>query len=273
MKRCIILLLIFVLCLSGCKKEQTHLPEASEIPEGVDWRVWEACIPATLNMGQEQVDVLYTMDEIYLTIYYDRPEQELLDRITILTPLTDLQYSMDHLRILDMDGDGYDDIRIADMLQNGDRTIDCWLWDPQSKSYLYAPEYSQVQSQIGADTSWMEGKNLDSGVWETPDGTEDLLVWMDGQTIWVYLDQREEQLVGQAQIPELLSEEAQEYVQMGLFWDCMDLNGDGWGDLQLPYRWAESEDGMLYQYAYCWMWNESAQTFDLDVLQSDMPMM
>ena len=275
MKRVFILFVILALCLCGCKKKPEEVPSTpgmQEAPEGVDWRVWEAGIPVTMQMGQEQVNALIVMDEIYLSVYYDRLEQELIGRITILTPLTDLQYSIDHLRVLDMDGDGYDDIRIADMLQNGDRTIDCWVWDADKKEYLYAPEYSQVQTEIGADTSWMEGKILENGVREIPDGIQEILVWLEDQTIHIYLDDREEQLIALAQIPQPLSPEAQEYVQMGLYWDLSDLNGDGWGDLQLPYRWKEDADGSFYQYAYCWIWDEPSQSFALDTLLSNTPM-
>lgn len=275
MKRFVILLLLLALALSGCKKQPEEVvssPGVPEAPEGVDWRLWEEGIPVTMQMGEEQVETLIVMDEIYLSVYYDREVQELIGRITILTPLTDLQYSMDHLRVLDMDGDGYDDIRLTDMLQNGDRTIDCWLWDAEKKDYLYAPEYSQVQEEFGADASWQEGKQLDNGVREIPDGLEEILVWLEDQTIHIYLDDREEQLIAQVQIPEKLSQEAQDYVQEGLYWDMTDLNGDGWGDLQLPYRWKEDADGSFYQYAYCWLWNEETQEFKLDWVLSNTPM-
>ena len=37
MKRILILLLAIALCLTGCKKKQTDLPGAEEVPEGIDW--------------------------------------------------------------------------------------------------------------------------------------------------------------------------------------------------------------------------------------------
>ena len=59
MKRLLILLLAVVLCLSGCKENaQSDLPGVETVPEGIDWKLWEQYVPATLTLGQEQVDVL-----------------------------------------------------------------------------------------------------------------------------------------------------------------------------------------------------------------------
>lgn len=273
MKRFLILLLAIVLCLCGCKKEQqsTDISGAETVPEGVDWKTWEQYVPATMQMGEEAVDVLIGLDAIHLAVYYDQDEQELLGSITILTPLTDVEYSKSRLRIMDMNGDGYDDISIPDMLPDGDRIIDSWMWLPGEQTYLYAPEYSEVQSDIGADTSWQQGKHLISGVRDTPDGGQDLLFWVDGQTVHIYEDTRDEHLVAQVQIPEPLSETAREELLARSFWECTDRNGDGWGDLQLSYRWEETETG-VFVYAYCWLWDVSAGTYVYDLRLSAEPL-
>lgn len=274
MKRMLILLLVLCLCLCGCKKEnqRTDIPGGETAPEGVDWRNWEQYAPYTIAMGEETVNVLVGMDEIHLAVYYDQEEQELLGSITILTPLSDVDYSKMRLRIMDVNGDGYDDVSIPDMLSNGDRTIDCWVWDPTAEGYLYAPEYSKVQSDIGADISWREGKNLVSGTRDTPDGGEGLLVWLEEQTLHIYLDKREETLLDQVKIPEPLSPEALSEARFHSFWECRDMNGDGWGDLQLPYRWEETENGVC-AYAYCWLWDSESGHFVLDKELSSNPMM
>ena len=262
MKRFLILLLIVALCLCGCKKEQkpTDISGGETVPEGVDWKAWEQYVPYTMTMGEETVDVLIGLDEIRLVVYYDKDEQEQLGSIAILTPLSDVEYSRSRLRIMDMDGDGYDDISVPDMLPGGDRTIDCWLWVPAEQTYLYAPEYSQVQSDIAADISWQQGKHLISGVRDTPEGSQNLLFWVDDQTIYIYEDKREETLLTQVQIPMPLSEEARNEVLARSYWDCIDRNGDGWGDLQLPYRWEQTESG-VFAYAHCWVWDLDAQTY------------
>ena len=272
MKRFLILLLVVSLCLCGCKKEQqsVDLPGGEEAPDGVDWKAWEQYVSATMQMGEESVNVLIGLDAIHLAVYYDQEEQELLGSITILTPLSDVEYSKQRLRIMDMDGDGYDDISIPDMLSNGDRTIDCWLWAPADQTYLYAPEYSQTQEGIGADISWQKGKHIISGVRDTPEGSEDLLFWVDGQTIYVYEDKREESLITQVQIPEPLSDQAREDVLASSYWECRDMNADGWGDLQLNYRWEETQNG-VFRYAYCWLWDEAAACFVLDADLSREP--
>lgn len=271
MKRILILLLAIALCLTGCKKKQTDLPGAEEVPEGIDWKMWEQYTPATLNMGGEPVDVLITLDNIHLAIYYDREKQELLGSITIPTPLSDADYSRERLRILDENQDGYDDICIPDMLQNGDRTMNWWLWDPGEDRYRYAPEYSQHQEDIGGDVAWMEGKHFISGTMDTPDGPQDLLIQVQDQELLVYLDTREEQLWGSAEIPAPLSEEAREHLQIYTYWDCPDLNGDGWGDLQLPCRWETAEDGSVYQYCHCWTWDPIGKTYVYDASASAQP--
>ena len=271
MKRFLILLLMLALCLTGCgkKKSNSDLPGAESVPEGIDWKVWDTYTPATLLMGEEAVDVLIALDETHLAVYYDREEQKLFGSFTILTPLSDVEYTREHLRIQDNNEDGYDDICVVDMLDNGDRTKDWWLWDVKEKQYVYAPEEATLQQDIGADISWMEGKTFDSGTMETPNGPQDLLVTVEGETIFVYLDSREEQLLGTAKIPAPLSQEALDYLQIYSYWDCMDLNGDGWGDLQLPYRWEETSDGALYLYCYVWMWDNG--TFVLDAARSKVP--
>ena len=274
MKRLFVLLLVIALCLCGCqkKKQPADIPGGEEAPEGVDWKAWEQYVPATMQMGEEQIDVLIGLDAIHLAVYYDRDEQELLGSITILNPLTDVEYSRSRLRIMDMDGDGYDDISVPDMLTNGDRTIDCWLWLPTEQTYLYAPEYSQTQSEIGGDVSWQLGKLLISGVRDTPDGGQNLLFWVDGQTINIYEDKREETLITQVQIPQPLSEEAWGDVLARTYWECRDRNGDGWGDLQLPFRWEETQHGM-FVYAHCWLWDAVTGTYVYDAALSAEPVM
>ena len=271
MKRLLILLLVFALCLCGCKKEPSViLPGGEEAPEGVDWKAWEQYIPYTMTMGEETVDVLIGLDAIHLAVYYDKEEQELMGSLTIMTPLSAVEYSKSRLRVMDVDGDGYDDISVPDMLPGGDRTIDCWLWVPEEQTYLYAPEYSQVQSDIAADISWKQGKHLISGVRDTPEGGQNLLLWVDGQTISIYEDKREETLITQVQIPEPLSEIAREEVLARSYWECTDRNGDGWGDLQLPYRWEETENG-LFVYAHCWLWDAGTNQFSYNNALSSEP--
>lgn len=274
MKRIFILLLILALCLSGCKKDKeppADIPGGETAPEGVSWKTWEQYVPYTLTMGEEKVDVLVGLDKIHLAVYYDKDEQELLGSITILTPLSDVDYSKMRLRIMDVNGDGYDDISVPDMLPDGDRIIDCWVWDPALEDYLYAPEYSKRQEDIGADISWQKGKNLQSGVRDTPSGGEGVLFWLDGQTVHIYLDQREETLLAQVQIPEPLSSDARFEALARSFWELRDMNGDGWGDLQLPYRWEDTENGFC-AYAYCWLWDAESQSFTLDTDRSGKPM-
>lgn len=272
MKKCLILLLIMALCLSGCKKQPTDIPGGEEVPEGIDWKVWDIYTPATLHMSEETVEVLIGLDAIHLAVYYDRDEQELLGSLTILEPLSDVEYSRERLRILDQNGDGYDDICIPDMLPDGDRTLNWWLWDAQEETYRYAPEYSQLQQQIGEDISWMAGKDFIGGTMDTPDGPQDLLILIEDQVIHVYLDARQEQLWGIAQIPEPLSGEAQEHLEVYTYWECWDRNGDGWGDLQMPCRWEEAADGSVYQYGYCWFWNPETETYVYDAAASAEPM-
>jgi len=272
MKRFLVLILILALCLAGCgkKKQPIDIPGGSAPPEGVEWKNWEQYTPHTMTMGEEKLDVLIALDAIHLAVYYDREEQELLGSLTILTPLSDVDYSRQRLRIVDLNGDGYDDISVPDLLTNGDRIIDSWLWEPTEKTYLYAPEYSQVQTDISADISWREGKHLVEGVRDAPEGNQDLLFWVDGQTINIYLDTREEQLLTQVQIPQPLSEAARTELNGRSFWDLRDMNADGWGDLQLPYRWEETENGVC-AYAYCWLWQESTGTYKLDQERSNTP--
>lgn len=271
MKRFLILLLVVALCLSGCKKKQTDIPGGREIPEGIDWKLWEDYTPVSLFMGEEMVDVLIALDAIHLAVYYDREEQELLGSITIPTPLSDVDYSRQRLRIEDQNGDGYDDICIPDMLSNGDRTMNWWLWDVDEKAYRYAPEDAQYQENIGGDISWQEGKHFISGTMDTPDGPQDLLILVEGQQVTVYLDQREEVIWGTVQTPKPLSAEAQEHLAIYTYWDCRDLNGDGWGDLQIPYRWEETADGSVSQYCYCWRWNPVTGSYDYDMAASGAP--
>ena len=272
MKRFLILLLVLAMCLTGCgkKKQPTDIPGGEEAPEGVDWRNWEQYISHTMTMGEERIDVLIGLDAIHLAVYYDRDEQELLGSLTIMTPLTDVEYSKGRLRIMDVNGDGYDDISVPDMLTNGDRLIECWVWDPAGGFYLYAPEYSQRQQNIGADTSWKTGKHLMEGIWDTPQDSQKLLLWVDGQTLNIYLDQREEQLMTQVQLPADMTQEAKAEMLGYSFWDLNDRNADGWGDLQIPYRWEETENGVCV-YAYCYLWQQESGTFQLDAERSKLP--
>ena len=272
MKRFLILLLIFSLTLCGCKKQTaTDISGLETTPEGVDWRVWDTYTPVTLTMGQESVDVLMGLDAIHLVIYYDREVQEELGKITILEPLSDVQYSMEHLRILDQNQDGYDDICIPDMLTSGDRVMNWWLWDPDGNRYQYSTEYSQTQEEIGGDISWQLDKDFAFGMMDTPDGPQDLLILVEEQQITIYLDTREETVFGTAQIPDPLSPEAKANLAFYTYWECRDLDGDGWGDLQLPYRWVEAEDGTVCQYNYCWLWDPQTGTYSLDPVTSSQP--
>ena len=271
MKRFLILLLAVALCLGGCKKEPSDIPGSETVPEGVDWQLWEQYTPATLNLGEEQVDVLIALDPIHLSIYYDRQEQELLDAITFYTPLSDMDYSRERLRILDKNQDGYDDLCVPDMLDNGDRTLNWWLWDPEEKSYSYAQDYEQYQEDISADISWQAGKSFIRASMDTPTGPQDLLVLVEEPEILVYLDTREEQLWGTARMPEPLSVEAKNHLQLYTYWECMDLNGDGWGDLQVPCRWEESTDGSVYQYAWCFLWDHESGIYVYDPNRSANP--
>lgn len=273
MKRFLILLLALTLCLSGCKKQPkpVDISGIEEAPEGVDWRLWDRYTPATLVLGQETAQVLLGLDEIHLVIYYDQEEQTELTHITIIEPLSDVEYSKTHLRILDQNQDGYDDICIPDMLSNGDRVMNWWVWDAEEQRYRYASEYSQTQEEIGGDISWQSEKSFSYGTMDTPEGPQDLLILVEGQQITVYLDAREEQIWGKAQIPDSLSQEALDHLQFYTFWECWDLDGDGWGDLQLPYRWAEAADGTVYQYNYYWLWNPEMGTYLLDSASSSQP--
>ena len=265
MKRVIVLLLLVALCLSGCKKKQTDLPGGDEVPEGIDWKLWEQYIPVTLTLGEETVDVLMAMDKIHLAIYYDQDEQEMMSSLTILTPLTDVDYSMERMRIEDKNGDGYDDICIPDMLQNGDRIISWWLWSPSEEVYRYSLEYSENQSSISADVSWQTEKDYCYGSMDTPKGLQNLLVLVEGQEIQVYLDAREQRLWGTAYIPQALT------LPLPTYWQCTDLNGDGWGDLRLPYRRETAEDGSMIQYSYCWYWDNNEKTFIYNAEASEKP--
>lgn len=272
MKRLMILLLAAVLCLSGCqKKQQTDLPGGEAVPEGIDWKLWEEYTPATLTLGETQVEVLIALDAIHMAIYYDRQEQELLGSLTIPDPLTDVEYSRQRLRILDENLDGYDDICIPDMLENGDRIMSWWLWDPEEERYVYAPELGQYQEDIGADISWQTGKSFISASLDTPEGPLDLLVLVEDRQILVYRDEREEKLFGSAQLPGPLSQEAQEHLAIYTYWDCVDLSGDGWGDLRLPCRWEEASDGSVYQYAWCFVWDPAEGIFAYDPTLSAEP--
>ena len=260
MKRWRCLLLVMALCLTGCKKKPaSDLPGAEEVPEGIEWQLWEDYTPTQLQRGEETIPVLIAMDAIHMAIYYDRAEQELVGSLTIPTPLTDVAYSREHLRIQDENGDGWDDICIPDILENGDRILSWWLWD--GKAYTYAPEYTQYQEDISADVSWRADKQFISASMDTPDGPQDLLILVQEQEVLVYLDQRQECLWGSAAIPTPLSQEAQEHLAIYTYLDCVDLNGDGWGDLQLPCRWEEAADGSVYQYAHCWMWDPVKETY------------
>lgn len=265
MKRLIVCLLVLALCLSGCQKKQTDLPGGDEVPEGIDWKLWEQYIPVALAMGEETVDVLMALDQIHLAIYYDREKQELMGSITIPTPLSDLSYSTERMQIRDENGDGYDDICIPDMLPSGDRIINWWLWDPAEETYHYAPEYSETQKQISADISWQTEKDYCYGSMDTPKGLQNLLVLVEGQEIFVYLDAREQRLWGTAHIPQALT------LPLPTYWECHDLNGDGWGDLRLPYRWETAEDGSMYQYSYCWYWDNNERVYVYDAESSEKP--
>ena len=273
MKRLLILLLAVVLCLGGCKKKQSDIPGTEAVPEGVDWKLWEQYTPATLQLGEESVDVLITMDAIRLAIYYDREEQEALDSISILTPLSDVDYSRERMKIQDENQDGYDDICVPDMLQNGDRILSWWLWDPAEACYRYSEEFSQYQAHISADVSWQTEKNFIKAAMDIPGGFQELLILVEGQEIQVYLDQREQQLWGTAKIPEPLSADARVRLALYTYMECVDLNGDGWGDLQLPFRWEEAADGTVYQYARCFLWDSLNETYVYDPDLSAKPMM
>lgn len=272
MKRLLIVLLALALCLGGCKKkQQSDLPGAEAVPEGIEWKLWEEYTPATLVLGQEQVDVLIALDAIHMAIYYDREEQELLCSLTIPEPLTDVDYSREHLRIRDENGDGWDDICIPDILENGDRLISWWLWD--GEGYAYAPEYTQYQEDISADVSWKAGKHFISASLDTPEGPLDLLVLLEGQEVLVYRDEREEILFDKVCLPEPLSPEAREHLSIYTYLDCVDVSGDGWGDLRLPCRWEEKADGSVYQYAWCFLWDPAEGAFVYDPALSATPMM
>ena len=272
MKRLLILLLAVVLLLSGCKKKKpADIPGAETVPEGIEWQMWERYTPLSLTMGGKSVDVLVALDEIHAAIYYDKDEQEMMASITIFEPLSDVEYSRERLRVLDQNQDGYDDICIPDMLPTGDRTMNWWLWDPEGEVYRYAEEYFQIQEEIGGDISWMDGMEFINGTMAIPEGTQDLLILVENQTVTVWLDKREETLWGTAAIPNPLSAEAQEHLEIYTYWECWDLNGDGWGDLQLPYRWEEGQDGSVYQYCYCWLWDSERNTYIYDALRSSEP--
>lgn len=273
MKRFWILLLVLTLCLSGCRKKQSDIPGGQEVPEDIDWKLWEQYTPATLQMGEDRVDVLIALDEIHLAVYYDQDQQKLLGSLTILEPLSDVDYSRERLRILDQNGDGYDDICIPDLLPAGDRTISWWLWDPKEKSFVFAPEQTQYQQDIAEDISWMAGLEFINATMDTPDGPRDLLILVEGQELLIYLDDREQIPVDRVSIPAPLSAEAQEHLSIYTYWECMDLSGDGWGDLQLPYRWEEKEDGSVYQYAYCWIWDPAGEKYIYDAVASAEPVM
>lgn len=265
MKRFVLCLLILALCLTGCRKKRTDLPGSDEVPEGIDWKLWEQYTPATLVLGEETVDVLIAMDAVHLAIYYDRTEQELMGSLTIPTPLSDQNYSRERMQVKDKNSDGFDDLCVPDMLHNGDRIINWWLWDPKEEKYVYAPELCENQTSIGADISWRDGKDFSFGVLDTPKGPKDLLVQVKGQEIYLYLDTREEQLWSQVRIPEPLT------VAPPAYWECRDMNGDGWGDLRLPYRWETAEDGSVSQYSYCWHWDNGEKAFVYDAKASEEP--
>ena len=271
MKRFLIFLLIFALCLSGCKKKETDTSGLEETPEGVDWRVWDTYTSASLNMGQETVEVLMGLDPIHLVIYYDQEEQKELTSITIIEPLSDLEYSRNHLRVSDQNEDGYDDICIPDMLPSGDRVMNWWLWDTEEECYRYSTVYSEEQEEIEGDITWMEGKHFIPGCMDIPDGYQELLLLVEEDQIKVYLNEREEILWGTAQLPQSLSQDAQDYLMDCAYWDLWDVNGDEYGDLQLPYRWEEASDGAFYQYNYCWTWDPENLTYVFDTELSGQP--
>lgn len=271
MKRVLIFILILALCLCGCKKNETDISGLEETPEGVDWRVWDTYISATLNLGEEPVEVLMGLDAIHLVIYYDQAEQKELTSITIIEPLSDLEYSRTHLRVSDQNEDGYDDICIPDMLPSGDRVMNWWLWDAQEERYRYSQSHSEEQEEIGGDIAWMEGKHFIPGSMDMPGGYQDLLILLEGDQILVYLNERDEILWGAAQLPQSLTQEAQDYLLICAYWDLWDVNGDEYGDLQLPYRWEESSDGTIYQYNYCWTWDPENSTYVFDAELSGQP--
>lgn len=271
MKRLIIFLLILTLCLSGCRKEPADIPGAEAVPEGVDWQLWETYVPVTLTMGEEQVDVLIGLDSIHLAVYYDQPEQELLGAFTILTPLSDVDYSLEHLRVLDVDADGFDDIGVLDMQENGDRTLEYWLWDADSKAYLYAPEYAQTHTGVGADISWQNQKQFISCTMAVPEDAQDVLILVEEPYVYVYLDQREQVLWGTAKLPEPLTQRAKEHLAQYTYLESWDADGDGWGDLQLPYWWKTLEDGSVSLYNYCWLWDPETGTYRYDPALSVVP--
>jgi len=271
MKRFLILLLIVALCFSGCKKKSADISGQETTPDGVDWRVWDTYTSATLTMGEETVQVLMGLDAIHLVIYYDKQEQEELTTITIIEPLSDVTYSQGHLRVADQNQDGYDDICIPDVLENGDRVMNWWLWDPLEERYRYDSESSETEAEIGGDITWMAGRNFVNGSMDTPDGSQDLLILVEDMQILVYLDEREEILWGTAQIPQNMEGLTQEDLQQWAYWECWDLNGDEWGDLQIPYRWEEVGDGTIYQYNYCWMWDPESEIYTFDADASRQP--
>lgn len=265
MKRIVAVLLVLALCLCGCEKKRTDLPGGEEIPEGVDWKLWEQYTPVTLRFGENTEDVLIALDAIHLAIYYDKDEQELMGSLTIPTPLSDIDYSRERMQIQDKNEDGYDDICVPDMLHNGDRIISWWLWDANEETYVYAPEICEYQTAIAADDSWKAEKDVSFGYMDTPKGPRDLLVQVQGQEVLIYLDAREERLWGSVRIPEPLT------VAAPAFWECRDLNGDGWGDLRLPYRREVAEDGSVYQYSYCWHWDAAQKDYVYDAEGSAKP--
>ena len=271
MKRLAVILLALCLCLTGCKKKPVDISGLEQAPEGVDWRLWDTYTSATLTMGEESIAVLMGLDAIHLVVFYDQDEQKELTTITIIDPLSDVEYSRGHLRILDQNQDGYDDICIPDMLDSGDRVMNWWLWDTEAKRYRYSQEYSQTQEEIGGDISWMEGKNFVNGVMDIPGGSQDLLILVEENQILVYLDDRDEVLWGTAQIPQSLSAEDRAHMRLCTFWECWDVNGDEWGDLQMPYRWEESGEGSICQYNYVWLWDSENGIYTFDAAASSQP--
>lgn len=271
MKRFLIILLVLSLCLCGCKKKETDISGLEETPDGVDWRLWDTYVSATLTMGEESVEVLMGLDAIYLVVYYDQEEQKEMTRITIRDPLSDLEYSRGHLRISDQNGDGYDDICIPDMLDSGDRVMNWWLWDTQEECYRHSQEYSEAEEEIGGDIAWMDGRNFIPGSMDTPNGPQELLILVEEDQILVYLNDREEILWGTAQLTQPLSQETRDYLLFCTYWDCWDVNGDEYGDLQLPYRWEEDADGALCQYNYCWTWDPENYLYVFDAETSAQP--
>lgn len=271
MKRVLIVILILALCLCGCKKKQTDISGLEETPEGVDWRVWDTYVSGTLTMGGESFEVLMGLDAIHLVIYYDQEEQKEMAKLTILEPLSDLEYSRNHLQIGDQNQDGYDDICIPDMLPSGDRVMNWWLWDAQEGRYDYSEEESESQEEIGGDITWMEGRHFIPGSMDTPLGPQELQILVEETQILVYLNEREEILWGTAQLPQPLSQEVKDYLLFYSYWDCWDVNGDEYGDLQVPYRWEEDADGALCQYNYCWTWDPENNTYVFDAETSGQP--